>query len=454
MKRIHPNLPIIIFLSMLFILNLLQSAQMSLSHDEAYYWIYSIFPSWGYYDHPPMVSWLIGFGTVFGKNELFLRLPFALLQILTLALLWDLAGRKNFVVFSLSALSMPLIVGSGFLALPDTPLLFFSTLFWWLTLKYEKDEKHWHVLLLGFTIACMFYSKYHALVVVILTTLSMPKILTRRSFWLIVGFVVFLYLPHVLWQYENEFITFDFHLNKRSEKHFDIANIIDFVGGQLALGGLLAFIYGIYKVLKTKATEHKTLMFNSIGFMAFVFLLSFRNKVEANWTVTAFAAFIPLLCFSINSRLEKNIYATLISIPMVILIVFRFGLMSTETYDFLPNRVSEVKYWEEKSDLIVSAAKGGKLVADTYQIASKLSFYTNELVPSLALGSRESQFKLLNLEKSLSANDLVSYVSDENFPGSTRIDVGYGGPLYVLPLLSFEELLKMYNRTYEETIRN
>lgn len=454
MKRIHPNLPIIIFLSMLFILNLLQSAQMSLSHDEAYYWIYSIFPSWGYYDHPPMVSWLIGIGTVFGKSELFLRLPFALLQILSLAFLWDLAGRKNFVVFVLSVLSMPLIVGSGFLSLPDTPLLFFSTLFWWLSLKYEKDEKLWHILLLSLTVACMFYSKYHALVVVILTTLSMPKILKRKSFWLIVGLVVFLYLPHVLWQYENDFITLDFHLNKRSEKHFDISNIIEFVVGQLALGGLVAFIYGIYKILKAKVFKHRTLMFNSIGFMAFVFLLSFRNKVEANWTVTAFAAFIPLLGISINSKFEKTVYASLISFPVLILLVFRLGLMSSETYDFLPSRVSEVKSWQKKSDLIVSAAKGGKLVADTYQMASKLSFYTDELVPSLALGSRESQFKLLNLEKSLNANDLVSYVSDENFPGSTRVDVGYGGPLYVLPLLSFEELLKMYNRTYEETIRN
>ncbi|MBC77306.1 MAG: hypothetical protein CME64_14965 [Halobacteriovoraceae bacterium] len=451
MKRSHL---VLVFLSVLFIFNIVQSGMMSLSHDEAYYWIYSLFPSWGYYDHPPMVAWLISLGTFFGKSEFALRFPFAVLQMSTLWLLWDLAERKNSLVFTLSVLSMPLIIGSGFLALPDTPLLFFSTLFWWLAIKYERNERPWHIVALGLTIACMFYSKYHSLVVVILTTMAMPQLLKRKSFWAIVGLVVVLYLPHIFWQLDNDFVTFDFHLNKRSEKHFDIKNILDFLGGQAALGGLMAFVYGLYKVVKTRLAGKKSLLFNSLGFFLFVFLLSFRNKIEANWTVTAFASLIPLLCLSINTKRDKIIFTTLSSASVIALFVFRISMMLDSNFEFMPKRLSEVRGWDKKTEKIVSVSNGGRIVADTYQMASKLSFYTDQIVPSLALGSRESQFKLLNLEENIARNEMVSYVSDESFPGSIKVEVGYGGPLYVLPLLPFEELLKMYNTTYEETVRN
>ncbi|MCO4753590.1 MAG: glycosyltransferase family 39 protein, partial [Bacteriovoracaceae bacterium] len=279
MNKDRLNLYVILLIGGLFLLNLFQSTLMNLSHDEAYYWIYSLFPAWGYYDHPPMVSWLIGLGSYFGDTETLVRLPFAILQAASLWLLWDLGQRKNFPVFASSVLCMPLILGSGFLALPDTPLMFFSILFWWLTLKYESNEKVWHVLLLSLVIACMFYSKYHSLVVVLLTVAAKPKLFLRKSFWAIVALVVVFYLPHVMWQADHDFITFDFHLNKRSEKHFELANILDFIGGQIALGGILAFLYGLFKVLKSP--KNKLLAFNSIGFFIFVLLLSFRNRIEA-----------------------------------------------------------------------------------------------------------------------------------------------------------------------------
>ena len=33
-----------------------------LFHDEAYYWMYSKYPDWGYFDHPPLVAMLIKIG--------------------------------------------------------------------------------------------------------------------------------------------------------------------------------------------------------------------------------------------------------------------------------------------------------------------------------------------------------------------------------------------------------
>jgi len=39
--------------------------------QEAYYWNYAQHPAFGYLDHPPMVAWLIKFGTLMFKHSEF-----------------------------------------------------------------------------------------------------------------------------------------------------------------------------------------------------------------------------------------------------------------------------------------------------------------------------------------------------------------------------------------------
>ena len=56
------------------ILNLFQATTTGLLDDEAYYWVYSRFPDWGYFDHPPMVALLIKAGYTIFANPLGVRL--------------------------------------------------------------------------------------------------------------------------------------------------------------------------------------------------------------------------------------------------------------------------------------------------------------------------------------------------------------------------------------------
>ena len=57
------------------LLRLVYAGLAELIPDEAYYWQYSQHMDLGYYDHPPMVSWLIWLGTtVFGHNEFGVRI--------------------------------------------------------------------------------------------------------------------------------------------------------------------------------------------------------------------------------------------------------------------------------------------------------------------------------------------------------------------------------------------
>jgi len=64
----------LILIAALLVLRAIMAAQLPLSADEAYYWLWSQHLAAGYFDHPPMIAWLIRAGTfLFGDTPLGVR---------------------------------------------------------------------------------------------------------------------------------------------------------------------------------------------------------------------------------------------------------------------------------------------------------------------------------------------------------------------------------------------
>ncbi|MEJ2584411.1 MAG: glycosyltransferase family 39 protein, partial [Robiginitalea sp.] len=93
--RISLPRPLTIFLGGLLLINLIQAYSTQLIFDEAYYWYYAQNPAWGYFDHPPMVAWMIALGTWLVDNELGVRLLSCLLGVGTFLLLWSLTENPK-----------------------------------------------------------------------------------------------------------------------------------------------------------------------------------------------------------------------------------------------------------------------------------------------------------------------------------------------------------------------
>ena len=68
-----PSRLFLFLLGVILVLNLLQAYFTELIFDEAYYWYYSQNLDWGYFDHPPMVAWLIKASSYFFDGELGVR---------------------------------------------------------------------------------------------------------------------------------------------------------------------------------------------------------------------------------------------------------------------------------------------------------------------------------------------------------------------------------------------
>src|SRR6266498_4226721 len=287
----------LLFYSSWIILGLIQSRFTELLDDEAYYWVYSKFLDWGYFDHPPMTAVLIKLGYSIFQNELGVRLFFLLLNVLSLVIIEKLIDKKNPSLFYAIALSLAVLQISGFVAVPDTPLIFFTALFFLCYKKFLHRSSLSNSFLLGLVTAALLYSKYHAVLIVFFVLLSNLKLFTRYQTYL-AGFVALLFfVPHLWWQYQHDWISFHYHLFESNVNPYKFSFTLEYIGGQILLAGPLAGIILLPAAFlyRTKNIFEKSLKFTLAGIYIFFLLSSFRGKVEANWTSPAI---VPLIILS------------------------------------------------------------------------------------------------------------------------------------------------------------
>ena len=198
------------------LLNIVQAYTTQLLDDEAYYWVYSRQLDWGYFDHPPMIAFLIKIGYALFPNELGVRLFMVILNGLTLWLMYKMLFVKNERLFMAMAASMAVLQIGGVLAVPDIPLTFFTALFFWQYKQFLEKNSVASALLLGLVMALMLYSKYHGILIIFFTVLSNWRLALQWKAWLAVIAAVLLFTPHVYWQYQHDFPSVWYHLKERN----------------------------------------------------------------------------------------------------------------------------------------------------------------------------------------------------------------------------------------------
>jgi hypothetical protein len=414
-----------------FLINLLQAVFTGLHSDESYYWMYSENLDWGFFDHPPMAALFIHLGHLLLPGEQGVRLFIILLSTATFALILNELNEKEDLFFlGVFVLSFPLIHThvAGFLAIPDVPLLFFTL---WFLILYRKflNKPSWLLsVLLAFIIAAMIYSKYHAFLVIGFTVLSNLKLLRNKYFWLTVVVSVLLLIPHVWWQIENEFPTFKYHLVERA-KPFRLKHITDNLLNQLVMAGPLTGVLVFWKLFKFKIRNDfdRALIFNIVGFYLVLFLLSFKNRIEAHWA----AAIMPMLILATFPLVKNDIkikkWFIRLAVPVIVLILlFRIYL----ALDVIPN-VGYTKitfYNREAHALEIKELAQGKKVGffDNYAAISNYIFYTGDSAVHLSTPTyRFNQYDLWNEEKYAEGEPVFAMQSKHlNPPNLQRMATG------------------------------
>lgn len=437
-----------IVLAALLCVNLVQGFFMGLAHDEAYYWVYSKYLDWGYFDHPPLTAPAVGAGYRLIPNELGVRLVFLIMLAVSLWWMWKMTNRRDGALFITLILSFALFQIVAILATPDTPLLFFTTMFFLVMRHYLKRDDTASLFLLGVSMALMLYSKYHGILVILFTVLAVPRLLRKKTFWLAAAVGALIFSPHIIWQARHGFVTIAFQLG-RASTWLNVNYIIDYITGQIGVAGVfsgLILLYVLFFRFRSENEFERVLKFNCIGTLAFFLFASLKGRVEANWTV---AAYVPLGIIAhkylqTRPRLRKTTML-LALFPIGLIVVLRVLMTAPPDNLWGLRRAYEFSDWPQVTEKVEEFAGGLPITANLYQHASSISFYSGEVAPSLNINSRPNQFTLLKLEDDL-VDTPVCFVSSFEISGATRLELRQGGDVYLIKGLTVREIKERFTR--------
>jgi 4-amino-4-deoxy-L-arabinose transferase-like glycosyltransferase len=435
-----------LILAALAVFNVWHSHAMGLCHDEAYYWLYSKFLAWGYFDHPPMVAAAIALGRSLMGGELGVRLIFLVMELGAIVLTWRMTNRRDALLFWAIVLSLPLLQVGGTLALPDMPLIFFATLFLLIVRRYIERDGIFPAIALAVSAALMLYSKYHGILVIGFTLAAAPGLMRRKTFWMAAGLTVLLFVPHIVWQARNDFISVRFQLS-RAPDWLNTGLILEYLAGQVGSAGLFSGLILLYVLIfkfRSADTFERVLKLNAAGILAFFLVMSLKGKVEANWTQVAFIplAVIGHACLQQAPRLRKWTMR-LALLPIVLIFAVRLVFVFPPENSRALRRAYEFHDWPEITLKVTRYAGDLPIVARTYPHAASLSFYSGSIVPAINLGSRDNQFTLWKLERGI-LDRPVCYVSGRQIPGAYKIETRQGDRLYLIRGMNISEIRRRF----------
>lgn len=222
-----------------FLINIISAFFTQLYSDEAYYALFAKYPDFGYFDHPPMIAFMIRVGSFIFKNEFGVRILSVIAVAIALFFTYKLAEVDKPFLFLISILSIFGLNVIGFLALPDSPLLLFTVLFFVVYKKFLLKESLVTSFFLGLTIAAMLYSKYHGVLIILFTVISNPRIIKSFKFRIALAVAFIIFIPHIIWQLNNNFVSISYHLFERSSPVYKSSYTFEYILGQLLYYGPL-----------------------------------------------------------------------------------------------------------------------------------------------------------------------------------------------------------------------
>ncbi|MEY3442547.1 MAG: hypothetical protein RLZZ519_828 [Bacteroidota bacterium] len=424
------------------ILAVVQASFTELLHDEAYYWNYGRSLDWGYFHQPPMIALMIRAGSAILPGELGVRLLVILMSLGTLVLLERLCDAKNTKLFFAIAFSLAAVHFGSLVAAPDIPLLFFSALFLYLLQSYLAQDSWPKALLLGVVAACILYSKYHGIFLLVLSLLANVSLLHRPSTWLLIALALVLFLPHLYWNYQHDFPTYHYHYVERMEVDWDLSYTAFYLSGILVVGLPLLGPLLLWLSIRRKTIDafERTLKVFLIGTLVIFFFLSFRGRMEANWVVSILLPCIILgyrQLVSWSSKALKWVY-TLAGISLALILCGRlYGMV-----DLLPGMKlvnQPIHHSAEWNSDIAKLAQGRPVVFhNEYRRASMYEFYTGlEAFCSNSLDYAGSQYDLWPDEVNAQGKSVMVISGYSLWRGDSIVDV-YGKQLYYQYIDSFQ----------------
>jgi hypothetical protein len=305
------------------------SVVLPMTGDEAYFIVWGEHPAGGYYDHPPMVGWLLAGLLEFSRAEWFLRLPVLILPLVIAACTWWIVrpyGVERARLATLLVLLQPANVWNVLIT-TDTPVILFSTLSLSayvaaLRARTARSALAWNALA-GVMLGLGFLSKYFAALLGIAYVAHVAFVRRDAGRWSGLVLLLAASLPapiYNLWWNSGHCwpnIMFNF-LNRNVNAALSLTNPMLYVASLAYLltpwliVALVRQRQAVYAAIATRR-EASALFWLAVVPLALFALMSLGRTVGLHWIVS----FIPLLAILAAIALAESTLARLVKWSML-----------------------------------------------------------------------------------------------------------------------------------------
>ncbi len=417
-----------LLIAIVLIIKIIFAFLLPMTGDEAYFIFWAQYPDYGYYDHTPMVAWILTAFLLLSDSEFWLRLPaivFSLFIAWTIYKLVHQSDDEDSHKIAIYASSLYLLIPVNLVAIlmtTDTPLIFWSFL---CGVSYHQAQKHdsfiWYFvcgLFLGLAFLSKFFSGLLA-VAFLLHTVFFVRRGIKPYFGLFVIFIALLpfMLLNISWNYNNCWNNYLFNLINRNQ---DNSFSFDHIGKYFLM---LVFLMppGIYYLFRNenifkllfldKGREYTYLALFIIPIILFGFLSAFKN-IGLHWLFS----FIPFLVLGVSkiftvSQLQKSLKFMMIYAILHVVII---GFILIASPNLFKSNASLYKtlvigYYPDEMLSEVSKYKTGYIFAtDSYALSAQLSYHSKNHIIVFGDGSHHArQDDLITDYRLLKGNNIL-----------------------------------------------
>ncbi|MGV8123346.1 MAG: glycosyltransferase family 39 protein [Candidatus Xenobiia bacterium LiM19] len=467
-------------MALLTMVRLFSSKTIPISGDEAYYYRWSNFLSPGYYDHPPMIAWMIAFFSYIGGATVSMVrmgsiLAALIYSIVIYILTKEMTGSdRTAFIAGLFLLAIPYFAVDSTMATPNAPLILFWSLYLYLAHKALKTGSRTLWIVSGIALGLSLQSKLMALflpfsfILFLLISKEHRRQLLKPDFYLSLLAAALVVSPFLIWNYHHNWENLGFQLVERHQfpPKLNISHFTNFLSLQMI--AVTPFFFVLYLIslfycLKKGIKEQKDALLycscTSMPIFLFFVAVSLFERVEVYWPIAGYIT--GGICVAIflgecadSAKRHLRIFSKL-SLSFTFLILFLctgalyfFALHPQNLIEasaktcprgeesFRGNSLIEMYAYEDLATELNSLQSdlGGKekifILTDNYSLSSALSYYSRQYIHIY------SPFNLQGRE----------YQKWEDYPSLKGMSA-----LYVdrFPVEQRENMLRLFSQNFE-----
>lgn len=416
------------FIALKFLMQyLLLSPAYELQRDEYLHLDQANHLAWGYLSVPPFTSWTSYIIQLLGNSIFWIKFFPALYGALTIYIVWkaieELGGSLFALILGATCVLFSALLRLNILYQPNSFDVLCWTTLYFILLKWTRTNNttwiYWFVLVF----AIGFLNKYNiafqliGLIPALLLT-AQRKIFAQPKLYLAAIAGVFIVLPNLLWQYNNDFPVIH-HLKALAATQLVNVDRIDFLKAQILffVGAILVLLAALYALLFYKPFKPYRFFFFTMLFTLTI-LLYFRAKDY--YAIGIYPIYIAFGAVYLGEILKtgwrRYLQPVFIAIPLLLFIpIFnvafpnktpehiikhsenykKYGLLRWEDGKdhLIPQDFADMLGWQELTQKVDSAyvslpnKQNTLVLCDNYGQAGAINFYTKQHIRAVSFNA-------------------------------------------------------------------